>query len=105
MPEIVVAPAARLDLIEVWDYFDAETGDPQLADRFVSAASATFDKLLRTPGLGRPSKLAGRPKTTLRLWRVDGFPNYLIFYRPFQNGIEIVRVIHGARDLGVVLGE
>jgi toxin ParE1/3/4 len=25
--------------------------------------------------------------------------NYLIFYRPISDGIEIVRVLHGARDI------
>ena len=25
--------------------------------------------------------------------------NYVIFYRPIENGVEIVRVLHGARDL------
>jgi toxin ParE1/3/4 len=25
--------------------------------------------------------------------------NYLIFYRPLADGIEIVRVLHGARDI------
>jgi toxin ParE1/3/4 len=33
--------------------------------------------------------------------RLRGFPfgNYVIFYRPMENGVEIVRVLHGARDL------
>jgi toxin ParE1/3/4 len=26
--------------------------------------------------------------------------NYLIFHRPIENGVEIARVIHGARDYG-----
>jgi len=30
-----------------------------------------------------------------------GFPvgNYLVFYRPASDGIEIIRVLHGARDI------
>jgi toxin ParE1/3/4 len=39
----------------------------------------------------------------LRIWRIDGFPNHLIFYRPIEGGIEIVRVLHGARDIDAVL--
>ena len=39
----------------------------------------------------------------LRIWRIDGFPNHLIFYRPIEGGIEIVRVLHGVRDIGAVL--
>jgi toxin ParE1/3/4 len=30
-----------------------------------------------------------------------GFPvgNYLVFYRPAEDGIEVIRVIHGARNI------
>jgi hypothetical protein len=27
--------------------------------------------------------------------------NYVVFYRPMQSGVEVVRVIHAARDIGV----
>jgi toxin ParE1/3/4 len=32
--------------------------------------------------------------------RLRSFPvgRYVIFYRPLENGIEIARVLHGARD-------
>ena len=39
----------------------------------------------------------------LRVWRIEGFPKYLIFYRLVTGGIEIVRVLHGARDIDRVL--
>lgn len=29
--------------------------------------------------------------------------NYLIFYRPLPDGIEILRVLHGARDIAAIL--
>jgi toxin ParE1/3/4 len=99
MPEFIIAQAARLDMFEVCEYFDAESRDPNLADRFVNSAILTFEKLARTPGLGRPYKFKKCPHENLRSRRVDNFPNYLIFYRPFPNGVEIVRVLHGARDL------
>jgi plasmid stabilization system protein ParE len=28
-----------------------------------------------------------------------GFENHLVFYRPFKDSIEVIRVIHGARDI------
>lgn len=31
------------------------------------------------------------------------FQNYLIFYREIKDGIEIVHVFHGARDIGRLL--
>jgi plasmid stabilization system protein ParE len=30
---------------------------------------------------------------------MSGFENYLICYRPVANGIDVIRFIHGARDL------
>jgi len=31
---------------------------------------------------------------------VSGFENYLIFYRPLQDGIDVLRIVRGARDIG-----
>ncbi|NJK75351.1 MAG: type II toxin-antitoxin system RelE/ParE family toxin [Microcoleus sp. SU_5_6] len=35
----------------------------------------------------------------------QGFKRYLIFYRTAETGIEILRVLHGARDLEAILDE
>jgi plasmid stabilization system protein ParE len=35
----------------------------------------------------------------VRMWRISGFPNHLIFYRPHQDRIEVVRVLHTKRDI------
>jgi len=52
-----------------------------------------FPKLAAMPELGRQCEELSA--------RVRSFPvgRYVIFYRPMENGIEIVRVLHGARDL------
>ena len=39
-----------------------------------------------------------RVEPGLRRWRVRGFENFLIFYRPIDDGIEVLRVLHGQRD-------
>jgi hypothetical protein len=41
----------------------------------------------------------------IRVWSVKGFSSHLIFYRPFEGGIEIRHLIHGARDIDAVLGD
>ena len=107
MPELIVAPAARADLLAQWDYYADEVGRPDLADRFVAQAEVTFKSLARTPGLGRPCRFR-RPKAkNLHSWKVADFPRHLIFYRPLPEarGVEIVRVLHGARDLEARLDE
>ena len=39
----------------------------------------------------------------IHVWSVVGFPNMLVFYRPIEGGVEIIRVLHGARDLATLL--
>lgn len=41
----------------------------------------------------------------MRFHSVHGFRKYLIFYIPGSEGIEIVRVLHGARDLKTLFGQ
>jgi toxin ParE1/3/4 len=43
--------------------------------------------------------------TGLRVFPVRGFPKHLIFYRQVADGIELVRVLHGARDVAAILAE
>jgi plasmid stabilization system protein ParE len=39
----------------------------------------------------------------LRLFRVIGFERILVFYRPLDEGVEILRVVHGSRNLRALL--
>jgi len=94
---IVRRPAADGD-VEFAAVFLAER-DPEVADRFIDAVRATEEALLLTPGMGT---LRDYDKSTLKGMRfhlVKGFRKYLIFYIPRDDGIEVVRVLHGARDL------
>jgi hypothetical protein len=59
-----------------------------------------------TPGTGHLSREAGQRcnfasdmAEGIRVWPANGFRNPLIFYRPMNEGVEIVRVLHGARDI------
>jgi toxin ParE1/3/4 len=66
------------------------------AHRFLAEARASFLELAQTAHLGarRPSEKF----PTLRMWRVRHFENYLIFYQPIPDGVQIERVIHAAQD-------
>ena len=82
MLELIVAPAARADLLAQWDFSADDVGNLDLADRFVACVESTFKKLALTPGLGR-SRTFRYPKAgKLRSWKVTDFPKHLIFYRP-----------------------
>ena len=51
------------------------------------------------PGMG-VSREYGNPRLKgMRMWPVPGFKNYLIFYRATETELEVLRVLHGARDI------
>jgi len=71
------------------------------ARRFRDAARATVAELARMPQMGAPRPFRKHPD--LRMWKVRGFENYLIFYLPSEKDIIIKRVIHAAQDYNRVL--
>lgn len=88
---------ARTDLREAAFYLDEQALG--LGDRFLAAAEMAFERLAETPGLGGFRKFDNRRLAGLRSWRIGGFENWLVFYRVTDEAVEIVRVLHGARDL------
>jgi plasmid stabilization system protein ParE len=99
MNGFLIAPAALGDLDEIWDYYATQLLNPDVADRVRDEIFEAFHTLAKTPGLGHfRMDLA---KESLRFWHVRG---YLIIYRSEKHPIEIVRVLHGARDVQAILG-
>jgi toxin ParE1/3/4 len=91
-------PRARLDLLEQFIYF-SERDSENLAERYLAAVEATCLQLVDHPhsGVLYHSGIAGLKG--LRRLPVKGFENYLLFYLPHRNGIDVIRVLHGARDI------
>lgn len=54
--------------------------------------------LLEHPAAGRRRAFRSLLAKDVRSWHVPGFPRYLIFYLGTDGGLEIVRIIHSARD-------
>ena len=100
---LVVSPLARSDIAQYASYIGADS--PASADRFIVRARETMASLLGSPRKGRLRDVAWRGLRTLRTWPVDGFPNHLILYTTGARALRILRVVHGARDLGLVLRE
>jgi len=57
------------------------------------------------PQMGTPRQFRNSRLIGLRMWRVPGFEKHLIFYRVTEGGIEVVRVLHGARDIQRILDD
>jgi toxin ParE1/3/4 len=94
---------ARLDLINHWEYFGGDSR--AVADRFSSAIEKAVDSLAQFPLMGAELPLESPKAQGLRRWSARGFPNYLIVYRVTKTTIEIVRILHGARDLQRALSD
>ena len=94
MPIIVKRPKAKTDLVEIWDYIadDSETR----ADAFIETIDKKFQALVDEPYLG-----IARDEIEVDL---RSFPvgRYVIFYRKLTEGIQIIRALHGARDLNII---
>ncbi len=82
----------------------AEVTDATVAIRFLESAEKAFLVLAKMPSMGRVRRFPHSELGELRSWAVPGFEKYLIFYRDISNGIEVVRVIHGMRDLDRIFG-
>jgi toxin ParE1/3/4 len=99
--EIFVRHAAELDAFGYFQYI--RENNPEAALRFLEAIDGTVENLARQPLKGRLRKFRGRDLKNIRSWRVDGFENYLIFYRFAGMRLEILRIKHGAMDFPLAL--
>jgi toxin ParE1/3/4 len=88
---------AKLDLLQHFVYIGEN--NLEAAERFLSAAEDAFQKLAGMPRMGALRDFGNPELTGLRSWPIREFRNYLIFYRPIEDGIEVLRVLHGARDV------
>ncbi len=82
---------ARADLGEIWDYL-AERSE-KTADQKLDRIKATCQLFVDTPELGRRRE---EFRAGLRSFPID---SYLIFYRVGIERVDILRVLHGARNL------
>jgi toxin ParE1/3/4 len=87
----------RIDLMDCFLYLGERDFD--VGKRFVKAVREATLKLADMPGMGARRDWQSPHLQDLRLWPVKGFENYLIIYRPLHDGIEVHRVVHGARDI------
>jgi len=98
----VVRPKADQDLGEQAHYFAAEAG-PELGHRFLLAAHETFSMLARQPQIGWHARIKNPLLASLRVFRVSGFEKMLVLYRPSPQGVEILRLVHGSRNIVALL--
>ena len=91
MSRVRFTPRAAEDLEEIWFFIAADNLDA--ADRTLDTLEQKARLLAENPQMG-----PARPDIAKEM-RYHPVGSYLLLYRLIKNGVEIVRVVHGARDL------
>lgn len=91
MPRLLKRPQAEADLDDIWWYVAQDS--PQNADQFLDRIQDKCLVLAEFPQMGVAQD---ELKPNLRSFSVS---SYLIFYFPIEDGIDVVRVLQGARDI------
>lgn len=91
-------PKAQIDLTSIIEYI--ATRSPDNAIKVFDQLHDAMQTLAGMPGMGHTREdLTDRP---VRFWAVH---SYLIVYRPDRVPLEVLRIVHGARDLKAILEE
>lgn len=98
---IIRVPQARRDIVETAIYLEEQ--NPDAAMRFLAAVEDTLAILVTMPGIGVARTFGHARLAGLRWLPVRGFEKHLIFYRSVDDGVEVIRVLHGARDIKAIL--
>jgi toxin ParE1/3/4 len=89
--KVIVSRQADRDLLEVYNYFYPH--NPRYAERLAADLIGAIAKLSAFPSSGTP-----RWRVAPGIRSVQVRP-YLIFYEVRTSHIEILRVLHGSRDI------
>src|ERR1700747_2021672 len=105
MARVLKREAAKRDLISHWLWY-AENAGVEVADQFLNAAGKTLRLLSKQPESGTLFFVHKPELRGMRRFPVsDGFEKTLLFYFPLTDGVDLVRVVHGSRDLKQLLAE
>jgi toxin ParE1/3/4 len=91
MTTIIKSPQYERDVTTIWDQIAQHS--PDAADRVVMAIENAIELLVHFPRIGTPCPHLA-PELRRMMWR-----DYLIYYRVRKDAVEIVRTLHGRRNI------
>ncbi|WP_339736149.1 type II toxin-antitoxin system RelE/ParE family toxin [uncultured Gimesia sp.] len=91
MPRLIRTRQAKEDVLSIWSYIAQH--DTTAADKLVQKINDLLKKLAAHPGMGT---LQEQYREGLRCFPIG---KYVIFYEQVENGIQVIRILHGARRL------
>lgn len=92
MTGYVLSRDAEADLINIWDW-TVDTWSEQQADRYIRGIYRSFETIARNPRMGR---IRSELREDIRSF---AHQSHVIFYVATDEGVAVVRVLHGASDV------
>jgi len=89
---LTFAPSAVADANDILELLHDRAGT-FVAEAYLSRFEATFDRLARFPDSGAPRPRLGRSV------RIAVVRPYVVIYRSSGEVVEIMRILHGRRDI------
>jgi toxin ParE1/3/4 len=97
MIDVILSIEAEVDLLEITSFISS--GDEAIARRFVYGLMESLDLLSEYPEMGR------KRDDLKRGLRSINFNRYLVLYKIEGTRVEVVRIVHGARDIASLFEE
>jgi toxin ParE1/3/4 len=95
MLPVVRTDEAESDLVEILDYLDRQ--NPVAARKLARAIDAKCALLAELPELGRTREELGAGVRSVVVGR------HVLFYRITPDAVEVLRILHGARDIRSIM--
>ena len=97
MKPFILTPRAEQDIGDIWDYIADD--NIEAADRVLDALDNALHRIAKNPGIGHMrEELADRRHRFLLVY------SYLVVYRSEAKPLQVIRVLHAARDVQSILG-
>jgi toxin ParE1/3/4 len=99
---VFIRPSADADMREHIQYFYTNSSINS-CDKLLDAFEKTFALIGEQPGIGSTRYAYLLHIEDLRMWPVAGFNKYLVFYLERPDYIDVLRILHGSRDIPAIL--
>ena len=103
MPHVYIWALAERDLEDIQVVISLDR--PTVANEFLNASLNRFKLLAENPFMGRRCGFTFEEGAPIRMFPVRNRWPYFVFYRPADDGIEVIRVLDVRRDYTSVLEE
>jgi toxin ParE1/3/4 len=101
--KVLYRQTASDDAVRQFRYYLLTMNRPEVAVRFREAVRRTVRSLRQHPIVGPRFSSSNPQLQNLRSWPVAGFEAIRIYYLLHEDAIDIIRILHGKRDVKRIL--